>query len=454
MHQPKSQPVTTRDVWKTWTPLALSWLMMGIELPLLSAVVARLANPEVNLGAYGGVVFPLALLIEAPIIMLLTASTKLSRDLASYKKLWRFMMLAGGGLSALHLFVALTPLFDWIVGGLLGVDDDILEASRLGMIIMTPWTWAIAHRRFNQGVLIRFGRSKAVGWGTLIRLIADIAVLFTCYALAKSFDSPLLGIIAATAAVSAGVVAEAVYAAWMVRPVVRDVLPGERAAKPPLDRKRFLSFYVPLALSPLLGLAAQPILTSGISRMPLALESLAILPALNGFTFLFRSVSLAYLEVVVALIERPGGYAALRRFACWAALGVFGLQLLIVASPLANNWFGTVSGLNAPLAKLASQAVWAALALATLGFGSSFFQGLLVHSHKTRSVTESVMAFLMVIIAGLTVGAHGDWLAGAIFTYIVYSLGQAAQLGWLFVRSRADRRALSQVANVTRPSQN
>ena len=146
MHNSKSQPVTSVDVWKTWFPLALSWLMMGIELPLLSAVVARLANPEVNLGAYGGVVFPLSLLIEAPIIMLLTASTKLSRDLASYKKLWRFMMIAGGGLSALHLLVAITPLFDWLVGGLLGVEDDILEASRLGMIIMTPWTWAIAHR--------------------------------------------------------------------------------------------------------------------------------------------------------------------------------------------------------------------------------------------------------------------------------------------------------------------
>ena len=122
MHQPKSQPVTTRDVWITWYPLALSWLMMGIELPLLSAVVARLDNPEVNLGAYGGVVFPLALLIEAPIIMLLTASTKLSRDLASYRKLWRFMMIAGGALSALHLLVAVTPpLFNWLVGDLLGV---------------------------------------------------------------------------------------------------------------------------------------------------------------------------------------------------------------------------------------------------------------------------------------------------------------------------------------------
>ena len=46
MHNLKSQPVTSIDVCKTWFPLALSWLMMGIELPLLSAVVARLANPS------------------------------------------------------------------------------------------------------------------------------------------------------------------------------------------------------------------------------------------------------------------------------------------------------------------------------------------------------------------------------------------------------------------------
>jgi len=444
MHNSKSQPVTSAEVWKTWFPLALSWLMMGVELPLLSAVVARLANPEINLGAYGGVVFPLSLLIEAPIIMLLTASTKLSRDLASYKNLWRFMMISGGGLSALHLFVAVTPVFDLLVGGMLGVKGDILEASRLGMIIMTPWTWAIAHRRFNQGVLIRFGHSKAVTWGTLVRLVAVVSVLSVCYALAKRIGLPELGIIAATAAVSSGVVLEAIYVAWKVRPIVRDILPGVQSAEPPLNRKRFLSFYIPLALSPLLGLAAQPMLTAGISRMPSPMESLAILPALNGFTFLFRSISLAFLEVVVALVERPGGYVALRRFAWQAALGVFCLQLLIVASPLASGWFGTVSGLDPDLAKLASQAVWASLTLAAFGFGSSFFQGLLVHSHNTRSVTESVAMFLVVIVAGLAVGAHGDWMAGAIFAYIIYSLGQATQFGWLFIRSRPDRQALAQ----------
>ena len=414
--------------------------MMGIELPFLSAIVARLANPEINLGAYGGVVFPLSLLIEAPIIMLLTASTKLTRDLDSYRKLWKFTIVSGGSLSALHLLVAITPMFDFIAGNLLGVKGDVLESSRLGMIIMTPWTFAIAHRRFNQGILIRFGQSKAVGWGTLVRLAADAIVLFTCFGLAPALKSNSIGIIAATAAVSAGVLAEAAYAAWRVRPIVRNILPNIKSTEPPITRKSFLSFYIPLALSPLLGLAAQPVLTAGISRMPSPMESLAILPAVNGFTFLFRSVSLAFLEVVVALIERPGGYQALKRFAWQAAIIVFGIQIAIVATPLAGIWFGNVIGLNSTLENLATTTVWAAITLAATGFGSSFCQGLLVHSRKTRSITESVALCFIVIICGLIIGAKGDWITGVIFALLVYALGQATQFGWLYFRSRSDRK--------------
>ena len=69
-----------RRILNTWWPLAASWLLMGVELPALSAVMARLPNPEINLAAYGGIVFPLALIIESPVIMLMTASTALARS--------------------------------------------------------------------------------------------------------------------------------------------------------------------------------------------------------------------------------------------------------------------------------------------------------------------------------------------------------------------------------------
>lgn len=50
---------------------------MGCELPAISAVMARLPDPDFPLATYGGIVFPISLLSEAPIIML-AASTKLA----------------------------------------------------------------------------------------------------------------------------------------------------------------------------------------------------------------------------------------------------------------------------------------------------------------------------------------------------------------------------------------
>ena len=64
-------PLSSRRIYYTWWPLAASWLLMGIELPAISAVIARLENPTINLAAYGGIVFPLALIIESPIIMMM-----------------------------------------------------------------------------------------------------------------------------------------------------------------------------------------------------------------------------------------------------------------------------------------------------------------------------------------------------------------------------------------------
>ncbi len=88
--------LTTKEVLRAWWPLAMSWLLMALELPAISAVVARLPAPEANLAAYGGVVFPVALIIESPVIMLLAASTALSRDQESFRRLRGYMMWAAG----------------------------------------------------------------------------------------------------------------------------------------------------------------------------------------------------------------------------------------------------------------------------------------------------------------------------------------------------------------------
>ena len=195
-----STKISLRKIFLTWWPLALSWFLMALELPALSAIVARLPNPKINLAAYGGIVFPLALIIEAPIIMLLAASTALSKDWKSYQKIRKFMHTTSAILTGLHILVVITPLYKFLVEKIIGSPQVIINPARIGLAIMLPWTWAVAYRRFNQGVLIRFGHSVTVGKGTFIRLAADIAVLTIGY-LIKTIP----GIVVATSAVAAGV---------------------------------------------------------------------------------------------------------------------------------------------------------------------------------------------------------------------------------------------------------
>jgi hypothetical protein len=421
---------TVSDVARFWWPLAASWLLMGAELPALSAVIARLPQPEIHLGAYG-VVFALSLIVEAPIIMLLAASTALSKDCASYLKLRRFMMRLSAVETALHALVAFTPLFDLMMHYLIGLPDELMEPARIGLRIMTPWTWAIAYRRFNQGVLIRFDRTRVVGLGTVVRLTADVVVLAIGY-LTRAFP----GVVVGTSAVIAGVLSEALYVGLRVRPVLRNELRAAPPVEPPLSSRAMLEFYVPLALTSLMALAIQPIGSAALSRAPLPVESLAVWPVVSGLLFIFRSLGLAYNEVVVALLERPGSAPALRRFTVILTL-VSTLPLAIIAAtPLAQVWFRDMSGLSPELADLACASLPFVLALAALQPWMSWYQGRLVYGRRTRSVTESVVLFVIVTVGALWAGVAWGQAPGVFIGWTAFSLGGLAQTAWLWMRSR------------------
>lgn len=415
---------------------------MSAELPMVSAVVARLAQPEINLAAYGGVVYPLALIVESPIIMLLAASTALSKDWASYRKLRRFMMVAGAALTALHLLVALTPLYYVVVRGLIGAPAEIVEPARIGLIIMTPWTWAIAYRRFNQGVMIRFGHSRAVGTGTFVRLTAEVLVLAGAY-----LSGRVPGIVVATSGIIAGVLAEAVYAGFRVRVVIDAQVKTSEAIRPGLTFPVFVHFYIPLVMTSLLSLLAQPIGSSAISRMPDALSSLAVWPVVTGLIFLLRSFGVAYNEVVVALLDQPGAVASLRRFALWmAGLTTFTL-LVITATPLSTFWFVRVSALPPALATLAQRGLWVGFLLPALSVLQSWFQGAILHSRRTAGLSEAVVVYLAVSVATLLAGVLWGRAGGLYIGLAALLASTLAQTAWLWLRSRPAIRAAEEVVS-------
>ena len=429
--------LTTGHVFRMWWPLAGSWMLMALEGPAVSLAIARLAFPEINLAAYGGLVFPLALFVEAPIIMLLAASTALCKDWITYRKIRRFMHVTCGMLTSLHLLVVLTPLYSFLARTAIGAPEEIIGPARLGLLIMLPWTWSIAYRRFNQGVLIRFGHSLSIGVGTMIRLLTNGSILLAGYLL-KSFD----GIVVATAATSMGVMAEALYVAFRVRPVLRYQLPKASETGAVLNYGDFFRFYIPLSLTSIILIGARPILSAGISRMPNAIDSLAVLPVVTGLTFLLQSAGVAYNEVVIALLDKPGATRALRRFAAGLMIATSGGLFIIAVTPLAGFWFGTITGLSPRLVELARNGLFFAILLPALAVAQSWNQGVILQSKKTRSITEAVLIYLIVSIPILWTGMRIGRFSGIYVGLLSMAVGEGFRTLWLWLRSRSACHAL------------
>ncbi len=106
-------------------------------------------------------------------------------------------------------------------------------------------------------------------------------------------------------------------------------------------------FYLPLAMTPLIGLSVHPMVTFFLGHSSRALESLAIMPVLYSLTFLFRALGLSFPEVAIATL-RDGrqNRAVVKKFALYMALALGGGFSLIAFTPLNVFWFATLSGLS------------------------------------------------------------------------------------------------------------
>ena len=195
--------LTNRQILAFWLPLAGTWLMMAVEGPYLAAIIARLDRPTENLAAFG-VAFAFAIIIEAPIIMLMAAATALVRNRHSYLALRRFAYALSVILTGVQALTVLPPVFAWIADGV-GLPPEVARLTHQGLTIMLPWSVAIGYRRFRQGLLIRHNLTRRVAYGTALRLLTMSIV-----ALVAARVPALQGVHVGAAALASGVVVEAV----------------------------------------------------------------------------------------------------------------------------------------------------------------------------------------------------------------------------------------------------
>jgi hypothetical protein len=228
---------------------------------------------------------------------------------------------------------------------------------------------------------------------------------------------------------------EAFYAGWAVRPVLRNQVRLAPPVEPVLTWQVFFAFYIPLVMTSLLTLIANPIGSAALSRMPESLASLAVWPVVTGLVFMLRSMGVAYNEVVVALLDQRGAYRSLKRFAELLSAFTTGLLLLVAATPLAALWFERVSALPPFLAHLARSGLWLALPLPALSVLQSWYQGALLYGRRTRGVSESVVVYLFVVAALLAAGAVWGGAIGLYVGLAAMTVSMAAQTAWLAWRA-------------------
>jgi hypothetical protein len=392
--------LTQRSIFVFWSPLALTWLMIGVEAPFLAAIVARLPNPRPNLAAWG-IAVAIAILVEAPVIMIMSASTAMATDRVAFVRLRAFTYILCAAITFIMLAALLSPAMDLLVRRAMTVPDRVAALTVHALFILLPWPAAIGYRRFYQGLLIRDGQTRKVALGTVIRLGSMGATAMVLY---LGFQIP--GAYVGAAALTAGVVMEALASRVMALRIVRKLAAVE-PVEDPVTYGRIWSFYYPLALTSTIYLTVQPMTSFFLGRSRMSLESLAVMPVIGALVFLFRAVGISFMEAAIALLGDSFEHnRAIRRFAVTLAVSASAALGLVAFTPLSGQWFEKVSGLSRELTAFASLPTMILVLIPAASVYFSYQRAVLVKAQRTPPITWSTMLQVACTVAALFIAVE------------------------------------------------
>lgn len=413
-----------REIFRLWLPLAISFELMMLEGPVVQGAMGRLPQPQLNLAAWG-LTMSVSLLIESPVIMLLSTAIALVTDTQAFRALRRFVLNLLAVCTLITALVIWTPLFDLVTGRLMNQPPEIVAASRNAMQIMLLWTAAIGWRRFYQGILVRYGKTHFVTLGTGLRLIATVTPAVW---LARSGTLP--GVQVGAVALMSAVITEAIATTLFALPTIRQIPPPPSDAVP-LSQRAILKFHLPLAATTLLTLLAQPITAAALAKLPQPKETLAAWPVAAMILLVIRGWCFAIQEISVAQSGNPESARALRKFTLSVGIVTTIFAALFAATPLLDWYTDSVIALPLHLKGAVRTGVGLAFLLPLLTALSAWVRGILVASRRTKTVYVGM---------GINLATHGGLLIlgvllqlpGMTLAAVAMTVAAAVEYAYLF----------------------
>ena len=420
-----------KRIFATYWPLAVSWLFMAVDTPAITAIVSRMNDPKNVLAAHG-MTYPVILLIEAPIINLISTSLALCVDNKNYKRVRSLMFILCGFVTFMHALICVPPVFDLIIVRLLGAPAELQLYSHQELLFVIPWSGFIGFRRFYQGILIRNGYSRKVTVGTAIRMATMLTSLFICLYL-KEY---ITGAQTAGFCLSISVIFEAVYNGIEGRRAVREAVNKDKLTEPLITWKELIAFETPLIMTSYVNNIWQFIGSAAVSRMLEPVVSLAVWPVMSSLLTLIKCFGTAMNETALALLSVEGMRSHLKRFTFYVSVFCFGLFLIFALPPVNEWWYASVSSLAPELVAISKKAFPLAALLPLMTSAQNYYQAELVFGKWTRPVFESLLVFLAAMLAVLGIGiAAARWM-GVYVIMVGMGIATAGQTVWLYIRAK------------------
>jgi hypothetical protein len=418
-----------KNIFLFWLPLEVTWLMMAFEGSFLSAVIARLAEAKFNLAAFG-VAFAITLFIEAPVLMLVSASNSLVRDWQGYVKMRHFSLTLNSVVTGVMGLGLWPPLFYFITRELIGLPERIAQLTHQTSLILIAVPWAIGYRRFYHGILIQHDSTWRVAAGTGIRLIVMAMTGISLF-----FFASWPGACVGAWALTTGVVIEALASRLMARRIIRVLRSGDKApfATPSgLTYRAISAFYFPLALTSMLALGINPVISYFLAQGRMAIESLAVWPVLQALLLIFMSFGLSFQEVTIALLgDRLENYKKLRRFALVLLVLTASLFALFAFTSLSLIWFQRVSGLTPEMASFVQKPLQILAPLPVLWMALTFQRSVLVKARRTAFLTWATGLDILLMVIVLILGIHYCTLVGVLAAALALVVGRLGSIAFL-----------------------
>ena len=387
----RRRPTSLGDAFRFFLPLMLMAELMMISHAVISAFLARMADPEPILAAYS-IAFYFHATIGSPIWACQFVAVSFIRDRASMYRLLHFSTQVAGVIALLMLAVGLTPFGSWLFRTLFGAGPEVAAAAQRCALIFTFVMVFAVVRSLVYGLFMVERKTIYVTLGTVVRL-AGLGVVLA--GLTLFIEGAEVGAIALVACIGI----ETAFGVVVARPFFRRLPAG---SNPPSYRELW-KFSWPIMVMQTAESGVIFTINLFLGRLVRPELALAAFGLLDSLMRVILSPLRNVIQTVQTLVRFRRDVGVIVTFAVIVGGGFAAVMLLFHLERVRTFALEGVMGLPPHMAEYVAPALAFGFLLAVAMAAASLARGLLIAAKRTGAI--AVASGVRLLMVGAVGGA-------------------------------------------------